>query len=319
MNMIKIFGIEGALKNSFVSLQKGMQQHGDIFEIVSDLEYAKQADGYIQTNLIKPKVLRNDTRRFAYEFIRDSKKPYLVHESPSFRRHLGWARLGWYSYKWTDGIFGNENSPPDRWLKFEKATGIRFKDWHSPGDNIIIMAQKEGDSSLLELYKTYDSFYDWVEFIIYEIRKFTDRPIIIRPHPRNKSKGIKLSKKLQKKLNDKNISVSENTDSIQDFLGNGVTAKADGLYKDLEKAYCVVTYNSLSGIESICEGIPTFAFDNGSMIWPVAIKDLSLIENLPYDTDLTQWKYDIAYTQWSGEEHKSGESWAHLKPLMFGK
>jgi len=315
--MIKLYGIEGALKTQFPSLKKGLEKHGDIFELTADLHYAQNADAYIQTNLIKPKVMRNDTRRVAYSFIKDSNKPYLVHESPSFRRHLGWARLGWYSYKWTEGVFGNENSPPDRWNKFEKETGITFKDWHSPGENIIIMAQKEGDSSLLELYRKYDSFYDWVEHIIYEIRKHSDRPIIIRPHPRNKSKGIKLAGKLQKKLKDKYITVSQNTDSIKDFLGNGVSAKADGLYEDLKQAHCVVTYNSLSAIESICEGIPTFAFNDGSMIWPVALNDLSLIERLPQDIDLTQWKYDIAYTQWTGEEHRRGESWAHLKPLMF--
>jgi len=313
--MVSIIGIEGALKTQFPSFKKGVARHGDKFELVAHPDLASHADAFIQTNLIKPKVLNNDSRRLAYTFIRDSKKPYLVHESPSFRRYLGWARLGWYSYKWTEGVFGNENSPSDRWNKFEKATGITFKDWHSPGNSIIIMAQKEGDSSLLTLYEKYNSYYDWVEDLIVDIRKYTDRPIIIRPHPRNNLKGIKLASRLQKKLKDPTITISNNTDSLGDYLSS--PNKADGLYNDLKKAYCVITYNSLSAIESICEGIPTFAMEDGSMIWPVAHKDLSQIENLSYDIDLTQWKYDIAYTQWTGEEHKSGESWAHLKPLMF--
>jgi hypothetical protein len=314
--LIKIYGIHAAAKSSFPSLTKGLKRHGDIFEMRNWYE-ADDGDGYCQTNLIKPKIMRNDERRAAYTYIRDSGKPYLVNESPSFRRYLGWARLGWYSYKWTEGLFGNENCPPDRWRKFEAATGIQFKDWNSPGDSILIMCQKEGDSSLLELYKTYDSFYDWLEVLIHQIRQYSDRPIIIRPHPRNRDKGIRLANKLQKKLNDKRITVSEDLPEIKEYLGDGTTSYADGLYRDLAQAYCVVTYNSLSAIEAICEGIPTFALNDGSMIWPVAHKDLSQIENLSYDTDLTQWKSDIAYTQWTGKEHSTGESWAHLKPLVF--
>ena len=52
------------------------------------------------------------------------------------------------------------------------------------------------------------------------------------------------------------------------------------------------------------------------MIWPVALKDLSMIENLPYNTDLTQWKNDIAYTQWTMKECESGEAWSHLKNVI---
>jgi len=313
--MITLYGIEYALKSAFPGLEKGLKRHGDQF-LIKKWQDADDGDCYIQTNLIKPKILRNDLRRDAYLYIKDSGKPYLVNESPSFRRHLGWARLGWYSYKWTEGVFGNENSPPDRWRKFEQETGITFKDWNSPGKNILIMGQKENDSSLLSLYaKGYESFYNWVEDIIYEIRKYSDRPIVIRPHPRNRERGIKLATQLQKKLKDKHITVSDRTDDLSDYLST--PTKADGLYQDLAEAYCVVTYNSLSSIESICEGIPTFALDDGSMIWPVAHRDLSQIENLSYDIDLTQWKYDIAYTQWTGTEHRKGESWAHLKPLMF--
>ena len=312
--MIKLYGIEGALKSAFPGLEKGLKRHGDQFKTVKYTQ-ADDGDCYIQTNLIKPKVMRNADRNLAYSYIRDSGKPYLVNESPSFRRHLGWARLGWYSYKWTEGLFGNENSPPDRWNKFESETGITFKDWNSPGDSILVMCQKEGDSSLLEMYEKYDSFYDWLEDLIVDVRKYSDRPIIIRPHPRNKDKGIKLATKLQQKLNDPTITVSQNTDSLGDYLS--MPNRADGLYQDLAQAWCVITYNSLSAIESVCEGIPTFALNDGSMIWPVALKDLSMIETLKYDTDLTQWKYDIAYTQWTGKEHASGESWAHLKPLVF--
>ena len=267
-------------------------------------------DGYAQSNILKPS--NRGKQRQALKFILNSQKPYLVTESSVFRSSakgsLEWKRLGWYDFRWTQGTFGNENSPPDRWKKFEIKTKIKFKDWHSPGDQIIIMGQKENDSSLLELYKEYHSFWDWVVSIITKIRQYSDRHILIRLHP--KSTGHRRARKKLKIF--KNISFSRKVDS----KGNFHKGKAPGLYYDLKKAYCVITYSSLSAVESICEGIPTYALGDASMIWPVALKDLSMIENLPYDTDLTQWKNDIAYTQWTIKECESGESWSHLKNIL---
>ena len=316
--MVSLVGIKGSVKSLQVCLTKGLVRHGDSFQIVDNIDVPHNADAYIQTNLLKPKI-DNGWQGPMYRFIRDSGKPFLVNESSCFRRHLGWTRLGWTSYKWTEGNFGNENSPPDRWNKFQKESGVKLKDWKSRGDKIIIMGQKEGDSSLLNLYKDYNSFYDWVEHIILEIKKHTDRPIFLRPHPRNLSRGTKMSLRLKKRYPGLDISVSENVDSLHSYLpdeNNNCTA--DGLYRDLEDAHCVITYNSLSSIESICEGVPTFAFEDGSMIWPIRQQGLENIENLNYDIDRTQWCNDIAYTQWTQREHAKGESWAHLKPLVFG-
>lgn len=305
--MIKIVGIKGAIK-TVLGIDKGMSRHGDTFTLVNNINDALDADCFMQTNLLKPKFYSDKKRASAYEYILKSNKPYLVSESPSFRKYPEYNRLGWYSYKWSDGIFGNKNSPSDRWNKFKKETGIIIKEWNSPGDHILIMGQKEGDSSLSNLYKKHDSFYDWVEKIIKEIRKYSDRKIIIRPHPRNLRHGLDMCHDLNKKLI--NVQVSQN-------LTEGGTQGGEGLEQDLKLSHCVITYNSLSAVEAISEGIPTFAFDDGSMIWPIAHKDLSTIENLDYNIDITQWCYDIAYTQWSRKEHTQGESWAHLKPLMF--
>ena len=306
--MVSIVGIKGSIKATS-ALEVGFKRHGDVYKLVDYPQDATGADCFIQTNLLKPKFYKQRERASAYQFILDSNKPFLVSESPVFRKHPEWTRLGWYSYKWTEGVFGNENSSSDRWDKFEKQSGITFKDWNSPGDHILIMGQKEGDSSLSEMYKDYESFYEWVEKIVHDIRKYSDRKIIVRPHPRNLGHGVGMCEKLNKR-GKLNIEISSN-------LTEGGTQGGEGLDRDLQSAYCVITYNSLSAVEAICEGIPTFAFDNGSMIWPVAHKDISQIENLNYDVDLTQWKYDVAYTQWNRKENKTGESWAHLKPLMF--
>ena len=308
---MKVVAIEGSIKGVVTSFEKGISRHGDTFELVKNPRLVKSADAFIQTNLLKPKISKSPWGH-VYEYIAKSNKPFLVNESATFRDYLTYTRLGWYSYKWSEGIFGNENAPRDRWLKFEKDTGIKFKDWNSPGDAIVIMGQKEGDSSLLNLYKDYNSFYDWVEELIIEIRKYSDRQIILRPHPRNLRRGEKLCNRLKTKYPDLNLEVSENVAGYFTRSTGG-----EGLQIDLQRAYCVVTYNSLSGIDSILQGIPTFALEDGSMAWPIAHKNLNQIENLNYDIDITQWQNEVAYCQWTHREHANGESWAHLKPLIF--
>ena len=307
--MTTIVGIKDCVK-TLRSLDKGINRSGDAFKLL-DIQDAKKenCDAYMQTNLLKPKHFTANKSQ-GYEFILQSNKPYLVSESPSFRKYPHYARLGWYSYKWTDGVFGNENSPSDRWNKFVADTNIKIKDWNSPGDCILIMGQKEGDSSLLKLYQTYESFYDWVDSVVKQIRLYTDRKIILRPHPRNLRYGYSCCLKIKEKYG--NFEISENVSTtIPDQGGLGLDL-------DLKKSHCVITYNSLSAVEAVCEGIPTFAFEDGSMIWPIAHKDLNQIENLNYSIDIKQWCYDIAYTQWTATENRKGISWQHLKPLMFG-
>jgi len=263
----------------------------------------------------------------SYEFIQNSKKPYLVFESSPFRSFsseirkanpLNWFRLGWYDFRWTQALYGNENSPSDRWKKFEKATGATFKDWHSPGDYIIIMGQKEGDSAVLAMYDKYECFWDWVVETVEKIREYTDKPILIRVHPKQNKKNPYLMG-WPKSIKDtypkwKNVFYSDNVASNADYRKQ---LHPSGLYEDFKRAHCVITYSSNSAIESLMEGVPTYTLGDASMAWPVGLKDLSIIENLPYDIDLTQWKNDLAYTQWTNEEHKAGESWAHLKELVF--
>lgn len=308
---VKVAGIRGSVK-AVRHIAAGIRKHGDEYQIAESINdpVAHHADAYLQTNLLKPKYAKEDGTG-AYEYILRTTKPFLVQESPNFRKYIdgGWQRLGWYSYKWTEGEFGNENSPPDRWNKFEKETGIKFKDWNSPGDKIIFMGQKNGDSSITNLYKNgYKNFTDWMFKTILTVKQYTDREIIIRPHPRGLAHGLKGAQWIVDNI--PGVSISDN-------ITKGGGQGGHGLAADLLQAHCVITYNSLSGIESVEEGIPTFALDNGSMIWPIAHRDLSTIENLDYAIDITQWKYDIAYTQWNTKEQESGESWAHLKPLIF--
>ena len=178
------------------------------------------------------------------------------------------------------------------------------------------MGQKEGDSSLERIYEEgYISYYDWMLDQIRVIREYSDRDIVIRPHPRNLERGLRYTRKALCKMQLEGIDTSNIT--VSENLTSGGNQGGEGLAADLADAYCVVTYNSLSGIEAVEEGIPVFALDGGSMVHPIAHHDLSEIEDLRYDIDLSEWQNRIAYTMWNKEDVETGKCWAHLKPAYF--
>lgn len=312
--MIKMLGFR-FISKTYDVWELGMAVHGDayesIYEFKDNIDY--NADCFYQTNLLKPKFLgeeRLDLIGKKYQYILDSQKPFIVSESATFREHRDYLRFAWSSYGWTDANCNNENVGAERWNKFEKSTGIKIVDWKSRGDDIIIMGQKEGDSALTQLYNEYNTFYDWVINVILQIRKYSDRRIVIRPHPRNLSRGIKLATRIVNNPDMKNVIISDN-------LTIGGNQGGEGLNADFNRAYCVITYNSLSAVEAVTRGIPVYALNDMSMVWPIAHKDFSQIEHLDYTIDLQEWKNKVAYTVWNRTEVANGECWEHLKGVYF--
>jgi len=306
-----IVGIQGSVINKHLNFIPNLSN----FKIVNSINdpLVKQADGFIQSNILKPKTHYLQDQ---YNLIKESNKPFLVLESPVFRKNctnfgspLFMLRIGWNHFM-RQGIFLNENSPADRFNKIAKDQDIIIKDWRKSGDYILFIAQKPGDSSLEQVYKTYNQYTDYVLDQIKEIRKYTDRKILLRGHPKsNKSKQI--LKKLVEKQNLYNVDFSTNTNS------NTVTNGGEGLQKDFDNAWCVIGTTSNTLIESACLGIPTFVLDHTAMAYEMSQPHLSYIENPKLDIPRMQSLYNLAYTQWYENEHQSGYVWNRLKSAYF--
>ena len=73
--------------------------------------------------------------------------------------------------------FANQTFDGERWKKLN----IELKPWRSTGDTIIICGQHHRSHQ----WRNNPTMNLWFEQQINEIRKHTDRPIVIRPHPRN--------------------------------------------------------------------------------------------------------------------------------------
>lgn len=309
---IKIASLRGndkLAKTDFWSC--GFKALGDEFVRYGTTDIIDNIDCFLQFNVINRYRLAGEFRNVLFQYILDSKKPFIVWEEGSFRQFSNYKKIGWYHYNNT-GIFNNDNVDNKRWKKILKNTRLVIKDWRASGQNILIMGQVEKDSALVSLYeKGYNTFIEWVEDLIIEIRKYTDRPIVIRPHPRDLKNYEANCKTIIK--NNINVSVSTNF-SIED---RSSVKGGDGLFQDLRKAYCAVTYNSNSIVEAITEGVPVFAMDQGSVAYDIAHKDLSMIESLDYNIDISPWCSRVAYTMWDRDEIRKGETWAHLKPVFF--
>jgi hypothetical protein len=279
------------------------------FKIVpwEDQETILAADIYIQNNIIEQK--RKKFKRY-YQFILDSKKPFIVTESSVFRRNMvqppnpmAYHRYSWTSYFQDEGDYCNNNSPSDRWLRIQKEQNIEIKDWKNSGDYVLLIMQRPGDSSLKSLLAKYKTYEGFVSHTLGQIRNYTDRPIKVRMHPLRQDRQLAI-------LNQFDVELSSNTHGAKKLEGG------DGLYKDLQDARCVVGFNSNALTESVCEGIPTFSMCASSMAWECSNKDLSLLEKPAY-FDRTQWLNNLGYCQWREDEISQGLPWNHLKGKLY--
>lgn len=140
------------------------------------------------------------------------------------------------------------------------------------------------------------SVLDWLDQTVSEIKKYTDRPIIVRGHPGDKESKNYLKSKPGKYL------VSTNPSILDDF----------------KNAWATVTYNSSPGVASSIEGIPTFITDPDpkvSQSYDVGNYNLSDIEN-PTFKERQPWVEKLSMCHWNFDELKYGNAWDHIKNFI---
>jgi ribosomal protein S6 len=117
----------------------------------------------------------------------------------------------------------------------------------------------------------------WVNETVAEIKKYTDRPIVIR------DKAVR-----QQRIN-------------------------KTIFEDLENCHALVTYQSIAAVESVLHGVPAFTLAPTAAD-PVGDKDLSLIET-PTKQDehkIYKWACHLAYGQFHIDEFKNGTAYTLL-------
>lgn len=196
-----------------------------------------------------------------------------------------------------DGIFPTTGEYFDsivdksHWQEIKSEIGFDLKPWRASGDHILICLQRNGGWSMQGL-----NVMDWCLKTISEIKKYSNRPIIVRAHPGDKNAKNYL------KLNVPDVKISTNQNILDDF----------------KNAWSTVTYNSSPGVASAIEGIPVFVTDpapENSQSLKVCNTSLKDIEN-PIMPERQDWIERIAMSHWNFKDLESGKAWNHIKKFL---
>lgn len=81
--------------------------------------------------------------------------------------------------------------------------------------------------------------------------------------------------------------------------------------ESLKDVYAIVTHSSACAIEAILHGIPAFVLGPSAAL-PVALADLSKIEEPLYADNREQWAYNLAYCQFNEWDVLTGKAKAYV-------
>lgn len=191
------------------------------------------------------------------------------------------------------GIYCDDKPDIKRWYQIQDDLNIYLEDMKPKGKNIVLFLQRNGGWSMGK----YD-VQDWIIAVVKELRKHTDRKIIVRPHPGDKKATEYLSYRYNRIKYLPNVELSPFGRSLEE---------------DLHKAWAVVNHNSSSIVGPIIQGYHAFITDPlKSQCKEVANHNLKDIEN-PKVFDREAWLHRISMFHWKFSELEDGSCWKHMK------
>lgn len=210
-----------------------------------------------------------------YQHYRTQGRPVIVVDVGALHRGLTWKIA--VNHITSNGYYGHQqNLDLDR----PKKLGIVLGHATDTRPEILLAAQHTDSLQTQDV-----NLVSWLDNKITEIRQVSDRPIILRPHPRCRMDLQRLQKH--------DIVVQRpnpliNTYDSFDFDAN---------------YHAVVNYNSGPGIQAAIYGSRPMV-DASSLAAPVSIT-IDGIER-PYDIDRQQWLIEICHTEYTLEEISQG-------------
>ena len=205
------------------------------------------------------------------------------------RKEHEWHRYSLNTVYPDTGTYFFNDLDRSKWDRFSSWHNVTLKPWRTSGEHILILAQRPKG------FNMFTDQDDWLANTISRLRKYSQRPIMVRMHPGDGTR-FKQIEKLQKRYGT-SISISEH-ENIRDALTN---------------CWCSVGYASTPNVVSAIEGVPVYV-EEPKKSWAngVCFTDLSLIENPPM-IDRNEWTHKIANIHWSNDEVTSGKLWAAIK------
>jgi hypothetical protein len=209
-----------------------------------------------------------------YESFRKLNKPIIIIEVGNLKRGITWRIC--LNHINRLGKFGNEiDLDPQRPQLLN--VSLQPVKGHRKGE-ILIACQH---SASLQ-WQAQPSIEEWVRQTISQIKKYSTRKIVVRPHPRSPIREkfvdavIELPRKIENSYDDFNIDYNY---------------------------HCVINHNSGPAVQAAINGTPTIC-DSSSLAFPVGEKWENL-EN-PQLPDREEWFLKLCHTEWTVEEIAQG-------------
>lgn len=263
----KIYREFGALNSPevFSALEKGLKFCGH--EIVSENEDIP----VIWSVLWKGRMLAN---KEIYHRAKKTGKKVLIIEIGNLIRGKTW-RISLDNIN-NRGFFGNK-----RELDHcrPQVLGVSLRELQKNRRSEILICSQLAESLQWE---GMPSMNEWINHTIRKIKFYSDRKIVLRPHPRAFFKN-----------NFKDVRVE-------------IPRKIPNTYDDFDIDYnfhCVVNHNSGPGVQAAIFGTPIIC-DQSSLAWPVS-DQYENTENISLP-DREKWFVELCHTEWSLEEISKG-------------
>lgn len=224
------------------------------------------------------------------------------------------VRIAYGSIYPDEANYFNKNSPPDRWNIIRRRKKIELLNWRSSGKHILICANSDPDYGRGWATKGV-GMSKWLRKTVKEIRKISDRPIIVRYHPNGKP-HVKKTRDWKALAEFENIKFSGGI--TLDNKYSKFVIKNTSMIDDCKNAHACVVYNSSASVICILNGVPVFTSRKDCPAYPVANKDIRNLEN-PILYDRSQWLHDLSYSVWTKKEMEQGIPWRRIKNGLISK
>lgn len=255
-------------KEPLQAFLRGAQRHG-----LQPIPDSLDADGAVIWSVLWHGRMR--ANREIYQHYRSLNKPVIVIDVGALIRNVTWKIA--VNHVTAQGHYGHmKNLDYDR----PRTLGIELMNTLPQHAGLLVCAQHAHSLQM----QNFACVEDWIRLTVARAREHTDRPIIVRPHPRSSLRRDLLPRDVD--LQDP-VRLANTYDSF-----------------NLEYNYhAIVNHNSGPGIQAAIKGCRTVV-DETSLAFPVSVGWNDLEQ--PYDRDRHQWLVEICHTEYTVPEMEQG-------------
>jgi hypothetical protein len=282
------FFAEGAARcgDTAATTQSQTYESCDVGAIIGNAFDANPGKVNLAHYKVRKMVMETQVQRHRYWLSIDS-NVFIYRDKLNPHRYLRYSFNGVFP---ATGIYCNDAPGNENWDNIRRHYSMDLKPWRSNGNHILITLQRPLGWSMRG-----QDLMSWLESTFANIRRYSNRPIVIRWHPGDWKNYPKYA-------------------SILTKYNATVSPQERHITEDLVNCWALVCHNSTPSAVAPIEGIPAFITDSPSYSQggDIANTDFSLLES-PLMPDREQWIRKLAQCHWSFEDLRSGRCWTHMR------